>query len=185
MFERFTASARQVVVDSQVQARALTAPEIGAEHLLLALLEQPESLPARVLAELGVTRAALVEQVRGITDAEALRTVGVDLDQVRSSIEATFGPGALDRPRERRTGWLRRRRLTGSDAMRFGNSARKALELSLRQALALQHRHLGAEHVLLGLLTTDGEPAARVLQRLGVAPGAVRDRVRAALTSAA
>ena len=32
-------------------------------------------------------------------DAAALGTVGIDLDAVRDSVEAAFGPGALDAPR--------------------------------------------------------------------------------------
>jgi hypothetical protein len=30
-------------------------------------------------------------------DADALRSVGIDLDEVRRTVEETFGPGALER----------------------------------------------------------------------------------------
>ena len=42
MFERFTASARQIVVRAQSEARELGHGFIGCEHLLLALLAADE-----------------------------------------------------------------------------------------------------------------------------------------------
>jgi len=53
--------------------------------------------------------------------------------------------------------------------------ARKALELSLREAQALGHDYIGTEHLLLGLLD-EGEVAGQVLVQAGVEP-AVRARV--------
>jgi ATP-dependent Clp protease ATP-binding subunit ClpC len=55
MFERFTPPARQIVFAAQEQARELGHDYIGTEHLLLALLRQPESVPATALTDLGVT----------------------------------------------------------------------------------------------------------------------------------
>jgi ATP-dependent Clp protease ATP-binding subunit ClpA len=40
--------------------------------------------------------------------------------------------------------------------------ARKALELTFREALRLGHDHVGTEHVLLGLLELDGAVPALV-----------------------
>ncbi len=41
-------------------------------------------------------------------DPEALETIGIDLDEVRRRVEATFGPGALERTRAGRS-WLPQR----------------------------------------------------------------------------
>ncbi len=179
MFERFTASARRVVVDAQDQARQMGHSEIRAEHLLLALVEDAEGLAPRVLRDLGLQRVDLVREVAslGDADAEALRAIGVDLDAARRKAEDTFGPGALDRPRWRRTGLLRTRRVQVSGHLPFTRGAKKALEQSLRQAIALGHNYIGSEHVLLGLLADDQDPAARTLQRLGLAPATVRARM--------
>ena len=46
MFERFTASARRVVVLAQDEARALDHDHIGTEHLLLALVLADEGIAA-------------------------------------------------------------------------------------------------------------------------------------------
>jgi Clp amino terminal domain, pathogenicity island component len=54
MFERFTESARMVVVGAQTCASDLKHNYIGTEHLLLALLSDREDVPAWVLASFGV-----------------------------------------------------------------------------------------------------------------------------------
>ena len=67
MIERFTESAREVVVRAQEAARELGHAHIGTEHELLGLLADPDSDASRVLGSLGVTadraRARVVEIV--------------------------------------------------------------------------------------------------------------------------
>ncbi|MGH2970293.1 MAG: Clp protease N-terminal domain-containing protein, partial [Solirubrobacteraceae bacterium] len=58
MFERFTKSARDTVVNAQAEARALGHDYIGTEHLLLGVACAPGHA-ARVLAEHGATPEAL------------------------------------------------------------------------------------------------------------------------------
>ncbi|WP_432492243.1 Clp protease N-terminal domain-containing protein [Kineococcus auxinigenes] len=180
MFERFTPRARDAVVGAQQVARDLGHREIGDDHLLLALLEG-EGVAARVLRDAGADPARLREHVahhRGPDeDAAALRSLGIDLDAVRSRAEETFGPGALDRPTRRRRGLLGR--LTGSGPssghVPFTRPAKKALEESLKAALSLRHNYIGTEHLLLGLLRQDGS-AARALAATGVDLDAERAR---------
>ncbi|MFF9768332.1 Clp protease N-terminal domain-containing protein [Streptomyces sp. NPDC014636] len=52
-FERFTVEARKAVVTAQEEARLLKHDYIGTEHLLLGLLDAPDSKAARVLHQLG------------------------------------------------------------------------------------------------------------------------------------
>lgn len=187
MFERFTQPARDLVVDAQAQARRLGHREIAAEHLLLAVVAETDGLGARVLREFGLQPDELSRDVAalGNADADALRTIGVDLEAVRRQTEARFGPGALDRPRARRAGPFRRRFVQVADCLRFSDSSRWALEQSLRQALALNHKHIGSEHILLGLLADDRTAAVNSLHRLGISGEAVRARLRQELRSAA
>ena len=175
MFERFTPEARQVVEGAQQQARDLRHDRIGTEHLLLALLTRQGTTSAAVLARHGLTRSAVVTDVARFTgaelDAEALTSVGIDLDAVRSSVEAAFGPGALDR-RRGRTGHIP-----------FTPRAKKVLELSLREAIALKSRSITDGHVLLGLIREGEGLAAKVLHDRGVDLPALREEVRLALDS--
>lgn len=65
MFERFTESARNVVILAQEESRILRHDHIGTEHLLLGILRTPGAPVAVVLADHGVTveatRARVVE----------------------------------------------------------------------------------------------------------------------------
>jgi ATP-dependent Clp protease ATP-binding subunit ClpC len=63
MFERFTNSARHVVVLSQEEARRLNHNYIGTEHILLGLLGEPESVAGEVLASFGFTLDRVREEV--------------------------------------------------------------------------------------------------------------------------
>lgn len=210
MFERFTKQARAVVVGAQEESRGLGHGWVGTEHLLLAVLRQPADPGAATLLRLGVTvescRAAVAGVVTqdtdtlGPEDAEALRTFGIDLDEIRRRTEETFGPGALDTPQEpterrgrRRLPFGRRRpgtAHTGSTEPAAGHlpftpRAKKALELSLREAIALKDRHIGVEHVVLGLLRSDDRVTLAVLGRLGLDPRPTRDILLTDLRKAA
>jgi Clp amino terminal domain, pathogenicity island component len=106
MFERFTDTARHVVVQAQEDARRLGHNYIGCEHLLLAtaatgepagavLRDQgvtPERVEAEILRTIG--RGQTADPLGGL-DRQALAFIGIDLDVVRARIEAAFGPDAL------------------------------------------------------------------------------------------
>jgi ATP-dependent Clp protease ATP-binding subunit ClpA len=164
MFERFTADARETVVRAQHEARTHGAGHIGTEHLLLGVATG--SGPAvRVLADHGVTAERLRDELGGSAlDGEALATLGIDLAEIRRRVEATFGPGALERGTPARKGH-----------MPLTPRSKKALELALREALALGDRHIGDEHLLLGLLRDDRATAVGMLRRAGADPARVRD----------
>ena len=178
MFERFTTEARQTVVQAQVEAAALRHPRVGTEHLLLGLVGQATPTSA-VLARHGLTRENVLESVSALVgdlDAEALTTLGIDLDAVRDRVEEAFGPGALDDPAGRHGA-------TASGHVPFNSRAKKVLELSLREALALKHRHIADGHIALGLLREGDGLAMKVLADRGIDPAALRREITAALGS--
>jgi hypothetical protein len=59
----------------------------------------------------------------------------------------------------------------------FTPRAKKVLELSLREALALGHNYIGTEHVLLGLVRENGGVAARILLDFDADAEKIRDEV--------
>jgi hypothetical protein len=61
--------------------------------------------------------------------------------------------------------------------MPFTASAKKTLELSLREALQLGHNYIGSEHILLGLIREGSGPGARILDELGVELDRARQKV--------
>jgi ATP-dependent Clp protease ATP-binding subunit ClpA len=178
MFERFTNDARQTVVRAQEEARRLHHGHIGTEHLLLGLvaLDTPSGA---VLGRHGLTHDSVVEAVAGYVgddlDAEALTTLGIDLNAVRSTVEATFGPGALHaagpRPGAR------------SGHLPFTPRAKKVFELSLREAIALKSRSIADGHIALGLLREGEGLAMKVLADRGIDVADLRRDLTAALAS--
>jgi ATP-dependent Clp protease ATP-binding subunit ClpA len=77
---------------------------------------------------------------------------GLELDQVRDKVLAT----------------QKRSTRKARSAVRFGRDAKKTLELALRQALRMGHNYIGTEHLLLGVLQQDKDPATEVLASLEV-----------------
>ncbi|GAA1172933.1 ATP-dependent Clp protease ATP-binding subunit ClpA [Kitasatospora gansuensis] len=179
MFERFTAAARQVVVQAQAEARELRHDRIGAEHLLLAVLADPSDPAAALLVAKGLdhaaARAELARRPDPGSDAEALASIGVDLDAVRAAVEAEFGEGALSGAREepRRRGWFK------GDHRPFTAEAKKVLELSLREALRLKEKEIGVRHLLLGLLRAGEGPAVTLVTERGIDPDGLRRELEA------
>lgn len=62
--ERLTPRVRRVLAAAEDEATGLRLPEVGSEHVLLALLEESRGLAARTLAELGVAPGELALRVR-------------------------------------------------------------------------------------------------------------------------
>jgi hypothetical protein len=224
MFERFTDTARHVVVQAQEDARRLGHNYIGCEHLLLAaaaagepasavLREQgvtPERVEAEILRTIGRGQAA--DPLGGL-DRQALAFIGIDLDVVRARIEAAFGPDALIRAhpaacRGRRPAWgkgplaglTHRRRRTRRRAplpagrfrqrpasagpapgghIPFTPRAKKSLELSLREAKALQDNYIGVLHLTLALLALDDGMVPVILSALGASATSLRAAILA------
>jgi hypothetical protein len=63
----------------------------------------------------------------------------------------------------------------------FGNEAKKALELTFREALRLGHNYIGTEHILLALL--DIEPDDGTLASLGLSKADIEDQLLTLLAS--
>ncbi|WP_210414579.1 Clp protease N-terminal domain-containing protein [Microlunatus elymi] len=179
MFERFTTAARDAVVQAQSEARELGQDQIGSEHVLLGTLWHADGVVKPVLDAAGLTYRRVRERVESSVgdsypDADALRRIGIDLDEVRRRVEENFGAGALSRRASRRRGHLP-----------FGAAAKKSLELALREAISLQHNYIGTEHILLGLTRLDHEPAVDVITAMGLAPLQVHDQIHDLLRKAA
>jgi ATP-dependent Clp protease ATP-binding subunit ClpA len=171
MFNRFAREARDVVERAQDEAAALGHDYIGTEHLLLGIAARG-GLPPSLGLEHGALRAAVAGSSQRL-DADALAAIGIDLDAVRRAVEESFGPGAL-------SGRRRRRGHTP-----FCPKAKKALELSLREALALGDHHIGTDHILLGMTRDSDSGAARTLSACGTTLAELRAAVLAARREAA
>lgn len=208
MIEHFDDSARRVVVHAQAGARELGQRFIGTEHLLLGLVwEGADGDAATILRGHGVTADGIRAQIRrwtgggsgalgplGPADAEALSSIGIDLDAVRAATDEAFGPGALD---DAPTGGvvggggprglgslLRRGTPTVQGHIPLTPRAKKALEFSLREAVRMQSHIIWPGHLLLGLLRAEGSSDTRILTDAGIDLDDLRREVEAALAQA-
>ncbi len=139
------------------EARRLGQRSVGTEHVLLALTRDPDGGASRILRELDVSHGDIAESpcIAGTPtrriDADALASLGIDLESVRERLDETFGPGALEQTRAGCLGIMPR----------------------LKMALAYAVDYAGEgpvqdEHVLLGLLSVHESLAAHILSELGV-----------------
>ena len=107
----------------------------------------------------------LLREPEGLA-ARAIVAQGVLLDTVRRAVTATLPPAAEEVPA----------------LIPFTELARKALELTYRQALRMGHNYIGTEHILLALLEL--ENSMGVLNGLGIDRANTETHVAAFLTEA-
>lgn len=167
--ERFTKEARRVVLDAVSEAQRESAAEVDGSHLLLALLDAPVLAEFSLVREEVVAALATARRKGGLSEAdtEALRGLGIDVDQIVGNIEQSLGEGALATMKTRRKRWL------FSSHVPFSPAAKRVLERSLVEARDLGHNYLGVEHLVLGLLAGGGL-AAEVLEARGATYAEVR-----------
>jgi hypothetical protein len=137
------------------------------------------TVPARsvVMAAQNEARAAGNEEIRpehlvlGLLsqpDALAARSIleqGVTLETVRQAATETLPPAADHVP----------------ELVPFNPQAKKALELTFREALRMGHNYIGTEHILLALLEL--EDGTGVLSRLGVDKAATETHIAGAVAA--
>jgi ATP-dependent Clp protease ATP-binding subunit ClpC len=126
-----------VLALAQEEAQRLQYPYMGTEHLLLGLVREGEGVAGHVL-----------------------RSLGIDLDQVRHAVETRIG-----RSDEVVLG-----------EMRLTPRAKRVLELAALEARRFQHDYLGTEHLLLGVLLEGEGIDAEVLTRFGLSVQHVREQ---------
>jgi ATP-dependent Clp protease ATP-binding subunit ClpA len=95
----------------------------------------------------------------GAAASEVLRKLGVDPERVRAETERRVTPGKTP---------------VTTGQLPFTPAVKRALELTLEEANALDHAWIREEHLLLGLVREGNGTAAQVLADLGVTADALR-----------
>ena len=143
MFERFTDRARTVIVLAQQAALDAGHESLGRDHLLAGLHLEGTGVAAVVLREAGAQPPVMAR--RSVDDATALAALGIDLDEVRQKLDASFGERAAQ------------------PMVPFDDAAKAALVDALQASYELGHDYVGTEHLLLAL-DDDETYRARVLE---------------------
>src|SRR5436305_2183656 len=102
----------------------------------------------------------LLREEQGLA-ARVLESLNVTVEDVRVQVARIVGQGD-----ELTTGQIP-----------FTPRAKKVLELSLREALALGHNYIGTEHILLGLVRENDGVGMRILQGFDADADKVRDEI--------
>jgi prophage maintenance system killer protein len=102
----------------------------------------------------------LLHEGEGVA-ARALESLGVNREAVRQQVEQLIGQG---------------QQAPGGHIL-FAPRAKKVLELSLREAMALGHNYVGTEHIFLAMLREGEGVAAQALTGLGIGHAQARERV--------
>jgi ATP-dependent Clp protease ATP-binding subunit ClpC len=102
----------------------------------------------------------LLRQEDGIA-AGALESLGVGIEDVRDQVARIVGQGEE----------------VAGGQIPFTPRAKKVLELSLREAIVLGHKHIGPEHILLGLARENDGVACRILLDQGADSEKLRQEV--------
>ncbi len=102
----------------------------------------------------------LVQEGEGVA-AKVLKTFGISAAAVRTQVEEIVGEGSQ----------------APSGHIPFTPRAKKVLELAMREGVRLDHKYIGTEHILLGLIREGEGVAAQILVKLGADLGRVRQKV--------
>jgi ATP-dependent Clp protease ATP-binding subunit ClpA len=94
--------------------------------------------------------------------ARALASMGIELTKVRKAIEFMIGRGD---------------QTTSPSEITLSPRTKKVIELAIDESRRLGHSHVGAEHVLLGVIREGEGMASGVIESLGVSLPALRMRV--------
>ncbi|MFS4093412.1 Clp protease N-terminal domain-containing protein [Streptomyces sp. AF1A] len=124
---------------------------VMAAHNEAVAARNPEGRPEHLVL-------GLLAEPEGLA-AKAITAQGVLLDAVRQAATAALPPAADEVP----------------DLIPYGPEAKKALELTFREALRLGHNYIGTEHILLALL--EHENGKGVLSHLGITKAATEEYV--------
>jgi ATP-dependent Clp protease ATP-binding subunit ClpA len=190
---RMTPDAVAVAVGAYEHALRLGHGYLGSEHFLLALASADQPAGA-VLRDHGVTPERVEAEIArragaalfGDLDRSALAAIGIDVNAVRASVEASFGPEALTsasqalhpEPRVRR---LDPRRVSGASRdgvfLRHSPSAEQTVHNAQVGAQARHDTHVSVEHLALGLLAVSDGPAPSILSALGVPAARLRTAI--------
>jgi ATP-dependent Clp protease ATP-binding subunit ClpC len=102
----------------------------------------------------------LLREEEGIA-ARVLEGLDITADEVRQQVARVVGQGED----------------VTSGQIPFTPRAKHALEGSLREALALNHKYIGTEHLLLGVVNETNGVAARILEELGASAERIREEL--------
>jgi len=118
-----------------------------ARHVVVLSQEEARELQHNYIGTEHILLGLIAES--GGVASQALARFGMTLDGARDEVKAIIGLGK-SRP---------------SGHIPFTPRAKKVLELALREALQLDHHHIGTEHILLGVIREGEGVGAQIIRQ--------------------
>jgi ATP-dependent Clp protease ATP-binding subunit ClpA len=159
MFDRLSQDGRRALDLAQAESRSLRHNYLGTEHILIGIARETTGAGGLALRRAGfdasrarddIVRLIGTGTVPGMEPGDdlALRSIGIDLDEVRRRTEDAFGPGALNLrapPRRRGPclppyGWC------------IAPRVKVVMQAAAEEADRMRAPCVGTDHVLLGML---------------------------------
>ena len=140
----FTDRVKKVMQIAREESVRLGNDYVGTEHLLLGLVKEGDGVAVAVM-----------------------RSMGVDLDELTSSIEKTITS----------TGGM----MTIGQMLPFTPRAKKVLEIAANEARSMSHKYIGTEHLLLALMKDTESAAANALAASGLEYERVKEEINRVL----
>jgi ATP-dependent Clp protease ATP-binding subunit ClpC len=102
---------------------------------------------------------AMIKEGEGV-GAMVLINLGIELTELRKTIENSMGGG---------TG--------GKIDVPLSNESRVCLNYAMEEAKNFGHSYVGTEHLLLGIIRTEGSLGARIIESIGIDYGTVKNEI--------
>ncbi|WP_194926093.1 Clp protease N-terminal domain-containing protein [Catenulispora pinisilvae] len=159
---RLTDRTRTTLVRAEEHAKRLGGATVEPRHVLLAMLDDGDTLAVQALARLDVDVAGLRAVLDTADAVDAPNNAVGSRDAAPHVAAPNFAaPHATAPP--------------------LGTPARRLLEAALAQALKLNHNYIGTEHLLLALASVHTDPTAQLLADRGAGYDRVREAVHAVI----
>jgi Clp amino terminal domain, pathogenicity island component len=169
MFERFTEKARRAFFFARYEASQFGSPFIETEHILLALLRDDGGLVSRLLTQ-------AERHLESLSEDEARKR-----EDVRRLLR-DVNPLGLGEPGDALVAGIRRQvesnarpwqKVATSVDLPLSHESQRVLSHAAEEA----HRHIGTEHLLLGLLREPKCFAAEILRDRGLSLSRLREEL--------
>jgi len=102
---------------------------------------------------------AMIKEGEGV-GAMVLINLGMELNELRKNIENSIGIGS-----------------GGKIDVTLGNEARICLNLAMEEAKNFGHSYVGTEHLLLGVIRTEGSLGSQILESIGIEYETVKNEI--------
>jgi ATP-dependent Clp protease ATP-binding subunit ClpA len=173
MFERYTENARRAIFFARYEASQFGSPSIETEHVLLGVLREDRGLVGRLLME-GERRVESLSEDEA-RRREDLRRVLRDVNPLSSGEPWDDVVAGIRRQIEANT--TPREKVSTSGDLPLSHESQRVLSYGAEEAHRLNHRHIGTEHLLLGLLREEKCFAAEILRERGLSLSQAREQI--------